>query len=173
MCRSNHRSATPLSRFEQMKNCFVALPMKQFACTLCGSLRAPKPGSRSHAATRLYLLSRERHAASAVGKPALSPKRKGEISCETSPSAVRILEDQVPAPDRNRAVPQSPGRREQARYLLVFRSPPVARASVATACLLSPKPGCPTLVARSGPRCQGPSWFDFRSLLGEFLLRWF
>jgi hypothetical protein len=76
--------------------------------------------------------------------------------------------------DFGRAVPQSPRRREQARYLLVFWFPPVARASVATACLLSPKPGCPTLVARSGPCCQVPSWFDFRSLLGRlpaFLVR--
>ena len=108
-----------------------------------------------------------------AGHSRATQKQKGEISCETPPSAIRILEDPVSAPDHNRAVPQSPGRREQARYLLVFRFPPVARASVATACLRSPKPGCPILVARSEPCCQVPSWFDFRSLLGRFLLRWF
>jgi hypothetical protein len=47
----------------------------------------------------------------------VATKQKGEISCETPPLAIRILEDPVSAPNHNRAVPQSPGRREQARYL--------------------------------------------------------
>ena len=100
---------------------------QSFSCNdIFFSVAGPKRSRRS-------LYARDRRGEKRATR---TKKQKGEISCETPPSAIRILEDQVSAPDRSCFL----------RSLLAPRhDPPAPGFSVSTAARASsPPPSLPS-----------------------------